>query len=352
MLRGVRWTILALLLGLAGTVTDQADIDIFAKRRLFPEMGAGLVALKRDAAARRYLVLSARSGGVVVYNADGARAGVIPPMSAAPAAAKASARPEESRGAAAAALLFPSDFDVTSDGRIVIADRAANALKFYDAAGALVQTVSAPAPSSVAALSEGEVAVTSSAFASAPSYGGLRLISVYDKSGRMVRSFGDLVELASRRDLNRFLNFGRVSSDASGALYYAFSFLPEPTVRRYDRFGYVSLEINLTSPDLQPQSQAVRREIKRQDEKGGAPRMNPVISALGVDAEAHDFWLALGNLLLHLDAEGTRIASYRAYTADGARVEPAAIVVERDRLLLACDPLGVFEFSRPDKRKP
>jgi hypothetical protein len=175
---------------------------------------------------------------------------------------------------------------------------------------------------------------------------------VYDKSGRAARSFGDLVELASRRDLNRFLNIGRVSSDASGALYYAFSFLPEPTVRKYDRFGYVSQEISVTALDVQPLAQAVRREIKRQDEKGGAPRMNPVINALGVDLEARDFWLALGNVLWHLDSDGNRIATYRAYTADGARLEPVAIVVERDRLLLACDPLGVFEFARPDKAKP
>jgi len=240
MFRRLRWVIFVSLLGLAGFASDQADIEIFAKKRLFPEMGPGLVALKRDAAAHRYLILSARSAGVAVFNSDGARVGTIPPSPAPTAGAKSPS-----------ALLFPSDFDITSDGRIVIADRAANALKFYDAAGVLVQTISTPAPSSVAALPEGEVAVTSSAFSSSRTQA-VRLISVFDKSGRMVRSFGDLVELASRADLNRFLNIGRASSDASGSLYYAFSFLPEPTVRKYDRFGYVSLEININSLDVLP----------------------------------------------------------------------------------------------------
>ena len=173
-----------------------------------------------------------------------------------------------------------------------------------------------------------------------------------NKEGRVARAFGDFVELASRTDLNRFLNIGRVSSDPSGALYYAFTFLPEPTARKYDRFGYASLEFSITSLDIQPAAQAIRREIKRQDEKGGAPRMKTVINALGVDPDTHEFWLALGNVLLHLDSNGTQRGAYRTYSAAGVRLEPVAILVEPDRLLFACDPLGVFELPRPDKSRP
>jgi hypothetical protein len=345
MIRIFRWVILVSLLGLAGLASDQAELDLIATKRLFPELGPGLVSLKYDAAARRYLVLSSRSASVAVYNTNGQRTGTIPPADTSPAASSPGAK------LAAGTLQFPSDFDITSDGRIVIADRAANALRFYDAAGALVQSIATPAPSSVAALPEGEVAVASSVFAS-PLDLALHLITVYDKSGRVARSFGDLVELASRRDLNRFLNIGRVSSDASGALYYAFTFLPEPTARKYDRFGYASLELSINSLDIQPAAQAVRREIKRQDAKGGAPRMKTIINALGVDPATQEFWLALGNVVLHLDREGSQLAAYRAFSAEGVRLEPVAILVEPARLLFACDPLGVFEFPRPDKQKP
>ena len=79
MIRIVRWVILGSLLGLAGLAPPQAEIDLVATKRLFPEMGPGLVALKRDAAAHRYLVLSSRSAGVAVYNTDGQRIGTIPP---------------------------------------------------------------------------------------------------------------------------------------------------------------------------------------------------------------------------------------------------------------------------------
>ncbi len=34
------------------------------------------------------------------------------------------------------------------------------------------------------------------------------------------------------------------------------------------------------------------------------------------------------------------------------RLEAAAILIEPDRLLLASDPLGIYEFPRPDKKRP
>jgi hypothetical protein len=36
-------------------------------------------------------------------------------------------------------------------------------------------------------------------------------------------------------------------------------------------------------------------------------------------------------------------------TKEGVRIEPKAILVEPGRILLAADPIGIFEFARPDK---
>jgi len=332
------------VLGVAAFAFDQAEIELLAKRRVFPEMGAGLVALKKDAAGR-YLILSSRASGAAIYDVKEQRLGQIPPAPLSAGSTPSNLQTQSS------ALAFASDLDITSDGRIVIADRGANALKFYDAAGALVQTVAFPQPSSVAALAEGEVATTSAAFGSAREQNG-RLIVVFDKRGKEARTFADPVELAERRDLNRFLNIGRVLSDPASALYYAFTFLPEPTVRKFDRFGYSTLEIVLATPEFMPAAQAARREIKRQDEhRAGTPQFKTILNALGVDPESHHIWLATGNVLLHFDAEGTRLATYRCYTDEGARLEPIAILVEPGRLLLASDPLGIYEFTRPDKPK-
>jgi hypothetical protein len=60
-------------------------------------------------------------------------------------------------------------------------------------------------------------------------------------------------------------------------------------------------------------------------------------------------WAAIGNSLLHFNKDGGRLPTFRTVTKDGARIEPKAILIEADRILLAADPIGIFEFARPDK---
>src|SRR5436309_781912 len=61
-------------------------------------------------------------------------------------------------------------------------------------------------------------------------------------------------------------------------------------------------------------------------------------------------WMALGNMLLRFDREGNRRATYKLYAPDGARLEATTILIEPDRMLIGGDPLGLYEFSRPDKK--
>jgi hypothetical protein len=58
----------------------------------------------------------------------------------------------------------------------------------------------------------------------------------------------------------------------------------------------------------------------------------------------------LHNTLLHFDKEGIRRSAYQIYTPDGTRLEGTVILVEEDRLLIGADPVGVFEFRRPDRK--
>ena len=197
-------------------------------------------------------------------------------------------------------------------------------------------------PISVAALPEGEVAV-----------GTLRephLVIVFDKNGRDVREFGDPEPLAERQDLNRYLNIGQLATDAQGHLYYAFDYLPEPTVRQYDRLGYAGQDIQYTALEAMPAAQAARKEILRQESKGEQPSFKRILNAVGVDRENGEVWIALYNTLLHFDKEGNRRATYKIYTPQGARLEANTILVEKDSLIIGSDPLGIYEFDRPDKR--
>jgi hypothetical protein len=60
--------------------------------------------------------------------------------------------------------------------------------------------------------------------------------------------------------------------------------------------------------------------------------------------------MAIGNTLLHFDKEGTRRGSYQMYTPEGARLEANTILIEPDRMIIGGDPIGIYEFQRPDKK--
>jgi hypothetical protein len=176
------------------------------------------------------------------------------------------------------------------------------------------------------------------------------LVTVFGKDGQLVRDFGNPETLTERKDLNRFLNVGELSTDGLGHLYYGFKFLPEPTVRQFDRFGYAGEDVRYAALDAFPEAAAMRREIQRQERRGDTPRFKQVMTAMGVDKQSGEVWIAIGNMLLRFDKEGNRRATFRLYTPDNARIEAVAIVVEKDKLIIGGDPIGIYEFERLDKK--
>jgi hypothetical protein len=165
-----------------------------------------------------------------------------------------------------------------------------------------------------------------------------------------VREFGDPEPLTERVELNRYLNIGELATDGQGHLYYAFAYLPEPTVRQYDRLGYARQDIQYTALEAMPAAQAARKEIERQERRSKQPSFRRIITGVGVDRTNGDVWIALYNTLLHFDKEGNRRATYKIYTPEGARLEASTILIELDRLIIGSDPLGIYEFEQPDKK--
>jgi hypothetical protein len=308
----------------------QDEEQLTAKARLLPSIGPGLRAVRVGPDGNLY-VLAAPNNEVSVFGKDGKLVKNIPdyPGTAGPALAELRA------------IRYGEDMDVDEAGAVYVADRGANAVKVWERGGnAHMGNVNAPV--SVAALPDGEAAVAT-----------LRephLVMVFDKSGRDVREFGDPEPLTERADLNRFLNVGQLATDAQGHLFYGFAYTPEPTVRQYDRFGYAGLDMQYTALEAAPEAQAVRREIQRQEKKGNAPVFKRVLTAVGVDRETGEVWMAVRNTLLRFDKDGTRRASYQIYTPGGARLEASIVLVEKDRLIVGNDPLGIYVFERPDKK--
>ena len=321
---------LCLFACLASASFAQEEDELTAKARILPTVGPGLRSVRIGADGNTY-VLIAPAGYVSVFGKDGKLVRSVPSYTGTSGPQSAELR----------AIRFGESMDVDASGTVYVADRAANAIKIWDAAGN-ARMVQVNAPLSVAALPDGEVAVAT-----------LRephLVIVFDKNSRDVREFGDPEPLTERTDLNRFLNIGELATDSRGHLYYAFGYTPEPTVRQYDRVGYAALDIQYTALDAAPEAQAIRREILRQEKKSGAPLFKRVLNAVGVDRDSGEVWMAVSNNLLRFDKEGTRRGGYKLYTPEGARLEPNMILVEKERLLIGSDPLGIYVFERPEKK--
>jgi len=323
---------LCLLGYVAGNTRAQDEGELTAKRRVFQGVGPGLRAVKRGADGN-YYVLTAPAPAASVFDPAGKLIKKVPAYDAG----------KGPQNVQLASIGFGEDLDVDAAGTVYIADRAANSIKIWEADGS-AHLIAVNAPVSVAALPDGEIAVAT-----------LRephLVIVFDKKGRVIREFGDPAPISERAELNRYLNIGQLATDAQGRLYYSFPYMPEPTVRQYDRNGYAGQDIQYTAIDAWPAARAARKEIERQERRGETPSFKRILTAVGVDRSNGEVWMALHNTLLHFDNEGNRRASYQIYTPEGARLETNAIVVEKDRLLIGGDPQGIFEFGRPGIKIP
>lgn len=308
------------------------DEQLSASRRVFKSIGPGLRSLRRGPDGKYYL-LASPSVGLVVFDTKGQQLSVIGAPPAAPVTNKAGR----------SAIAFGEDCDVDVKGNVYVADRGFNLINVFSPDGALLRSVPVTAPLSVIALPDGDMAVST--------FRGANLITVYGSNGRLAREFGQPDDLSTRADLNRYLSLGRLATDSTGHLYYGYTYLPEPRVRQYDRFGFAGIDFEFTGLGAWSEGRAARKEIDRQEKRSEPPSLVPILTAFGVDPVNGDVWMCLHNTLLHFDKEGIRRSEYQIYTPDGTRLEGTVILVEEDRLLIGADPLGVFEFHRPDRKQ-
>lgn len=329
----------AVLLCLAAAATlwavpSEIDAQLSARRRFFSPIGPGLREVRRTSNGNYYVLAS--SSGITIFDPQGKQLSVI----GAPPASTPSTAPADK-----SLIGFGEDFDVDAKGNIYVADRGYNAVTVFSPDGKQLRSFHVDSPVSIAVLPDDEVALTV--------LQRTHLVTVYGSNGKVVREFGDPESISSRPDIDMLINFGRVTSDPQGRLYFGFTYMPEPLVRQYDRFGYAGQAFEFTGVDAFPEAQATRKEIEREEsgkEARKPPTLHPILTAFGVDPVSGDLWMGLHNTLVHFDKDGNRRSEYQIYTPRGARLEASVILVQEETLLIGSDPLGLYEFERPDRR--
>jgi len=69
------------------------------------------------------------------------------------------------------------------------------------------------------------------------------------------------------------VSIGRLGSDPDGHIYYGYTYMPEPLVREYDRFGFAKLDFSLRTSMRFPK--LARRAGNRTP---GKARRTPVVA--------------------------------------------------------------------------
>src|SRR5260221_10406191 len=158
-----------------------------ARRRIFPSIGPGLRALRHGKDGKYYL-LGSPAVGIAVFDSHEKQLTVI---GAPPSSAGTDKAPR-------AAIAFGEDCDVDAQGNLYVADRGYNQVNVFSPTGAPLRSMQFNSPTSLAALPEGEVAVT------APP--GPHLLTLFGPPRRGVRGFLDPPQLSQNNDNNRFVS--------------------------------------------------------------------------------------------------------------------------------------------------
>jgi hypothetical protein len=135
--------ILILALGAFSQMNAQTlRSQVEPQARVFPSVGPGVTAVKRDASGR-YYILGKPATVVSIYDSNGKLIGQIPNQKS------------------GAAIRYAVGIDLTPEGKLVVCDRGANAIEVFDSNGSLTTKIPVLAPTSVVALPGGLFAVTS-----------------------------------------------------------------------------------------------------------------------------------------------------------------------------------------------
>jgi hypothetical protein len=332
-------SVVAAVLPLVGSLwagASEIDDDLMATRRVFPTIGPGLRAVRR-AANGNYYVLASPSVGVAIFDPKGRQLSVIGAMPPPPATNRAGDK------AGRPSLAFGEDCDVDKEGNVYVAEGGSNLVVEFAPDGKRLRAFPVDALLSLAVLPEGEVAVSTLASS--------HHVTVYGPEGKITREFGDIESLSSRADLDRALNLGRVSSDPQGSIYYGFTYMPESVVRKFDRSGNAVQDFVFTGVDAYPEASSTRKTLERAETTGEPPSFRQILTAFGVDPASGEVWMGMHNMLVHFDKDGIRRSEYQIYTPKGAPLDATTILVEEERLLVGSDPLGIYEFHRPDRKR-
>lgn len=285
-----------------------------------------------------------RSGAYFVFDRRGHTVHVVD-------AAKTTSRKVLEIGQEDGRIIQPTGFDVTADGRFVVADvpRAQQRVQTFDPTGKLLTGFFLPgAPAARVIIGNlmlngaGSVQHTGeSLLVSHPESGAL--FTEYSPGGYARRSIGRLrtTGFEEDRELHTAMNAGLPLADPTGGFYYVF-ITGRPMFRKYDRSGSLVFERHIEGRELDAflDAQPTRWPRRRVQDRE-VPFVTPVIRAGAVNATG-ELWVSLGVPYTYIyNTDGDKVRTVQ-FSATGI-ISPTSLSFGRGGQLLVTP--GCYEFD-------
>lgn len=206
-------------------------------------------------------------------------------------------------------LYHPEDFDIAKDGTIWVADRGNDRIQGLNAKGESIASFRVRAPSGVAALDGGNIAVVGT-FDEA-------VIRLFRRNGEEVRAIGEVTAVPGATDRqSNYFNRVKLTATPDGEMLAAFRFLIPPVARRYSTDGSLKATYSPTSENVTSAVEQLKErrlaDLKRAN-LGGRVSM----SGSTVDESGH-VWLAPSAVgVFRFAPDGRQLQEYRFIGEDG-----------------------------------
>jgi len=301
-------------------LSARAQDELRAYRQVAYESGHGTLALKKGPGDSFY-ALNQADRCVWTFSSSGSTTGRI-----------------SSIGMGPTDLLAPKDLAVDSEGDAIVAD-ASGAVKIFSLKGAPLNSVPFQRPQHVASMSDGRILVSG--------FPKQYLISIFDKQGRLNNTIGTPAKVDEDPFFNAVLNMGEISVDESDNIYYAFTYMLNPTIRKYKSDGTLLAEWNLSDGDTLGQIIAAAKQKYQSNKKAKNYGGVPVLTAVTFDQSSDTLWVASGAQVTQLDSSGHSLRIIKLLQPDGKPLQAVGLLVDRDTIRAANYLSGIFEFQKP-----
>lgn len=253
-------------------------------------------------------------------------------------------------GQAPGELHDPIELAIGPSGTVYVADGGNRRVQIFDKAGQFIGGFQVDyIPRAIAVNSRNEIFLNGN-------HSREKKIEVYSADGKLLRAFGepckvDFSKLTKEKLSEDYMkkviashSSGILATDQDDNIYFAFN--SGPFLRKYDRFGTLLFEIEITGGRMEKEI-AEATEAFKEKIKQGRTGYRVVMSDLVVDPQTGNVWVAPMNHLFIYNSEGKKLAELNLVEAEGKKAVPQKLALQRDRLIGLRFPSTLYIFPKP-----